>query len=686
MTVPRPNHPNPAELAAFAVGKLSVADADAVAAHLEACPDCRRAAEDAPGDSFVERVRDARPTPPPSGGTRSPAPVALPPDLPPELASHPRYRILRELGRGGMGVVYQARQTVMDRQVVIKVINKSLLDNPDALERFRREVRAAAKLAHPNIVTAYDAEQAGDLHMLVMEFVPGQSLAEVLQQKGPLPVALACDCARQAALGLQHAFEQGMVHRDIKPQNLMRTPQGQVKILDFGLAKVASERGSGTGLTSSGAYMGTPDYSAPEQATDARKADIRADLYSLGCTLYCLLAGRPPFREETPVLTILAHLEKAPRPLPELRPDVPAGLWAVVARLLAKDPARRYSTPAEVAQALAPFCKAEAKAGRLPASDPPPPTSPKRANLVPQHTTRPAGLSQGAARPAPVGANTAPAEPLLAELVTAAIPRHRGPAERGDRRWWLAGVTAAVVAALGLGVCPLGALLFWAAHPPAGTEVPGLGEFAKERRVADFTSVEVDTAIQLEVAIRQGDTFHVAVTAEDNLLPRIRTTRDGSALRIVVEPGHGPTPADTPKVAVTMPALEAVRLGGPSRATLDGFRPAKGFRARLAGPSSLEGEIRADTVDIDASGMARANLRGSGKNVTLKAGDSSQLHLDDFAADNAAIDLSAASMAWVQVKTHLDYNLSGASQLHYRGGPAIGNRATSDAATASRAP
>jgi serine/threonine protein kinase len=250
-----------------------------------------------------------------------------------------------------MGVVYQARQTgMMERPVVIKVVNSALLDHPTALERFRREVQAAAQLSHANIVTAYDAEQAGSLHLLVMEFVAGQSLAEVLDKKGPLPVANACHCARQVALGLQHAHERGMVHRDIKPQNLMLTPKGLVKILDFGLAKIASESRTGTGLTALNAYMGTPEYSAPEQTTDAHSADIRADLYSLGCTLYYLLAGRPPFREDTAVKTILAHHEKEPQPLPELRLDVSAGLWQVVARLLAKDPARRFQTPVEVAR------------------------------------------------------------------------------------------------------------------------------------------------------------------------------------------------------------------------------------------------------------------------------------------------------------------------------------------------
>ncbi|HTU21740.1 MAG TPA: protein kinase [Gemmataceae bacterium] len=279
-------------------------------------------------------------------------------DLPPELAQHPKYRILRELGRGGMGIVYQARQTgMMDRQVVIKVINRSLIDNAEVLARFRREVKTASQLSHPNIVTAYDAEMAGQLHLLVMEFVPGQNLADVLAAKGPLPVATACHYVRQAARALQHAHERGMVHRDIKPENLMLTPQGQIKVLDFGIAKVVSEQNTCTGLTASNSYVGTPEYSAPEQATDARSADIRADLYSLGCTLYCLLAGRPPFQEATVVKTLMAHLHKEPPPLPQLRPEVPEALWGVVARLLAKEPRQRYQKPNDVVQALAPFVK-----------------------------------------------------------------------------------------------------------------------------------------------------------------------------------------------------------------------------------------------------------------------------------------------------------------------------------------
>ena len=298
-------------------------------------------------------------------------PVPCPPAV---LVGHPRYRVLELLGVGGMGAVFKAEHLLMERTVALKVINRQLIDHPGAVERFRREVKAAAKLTHPNIVTAYDAEQAGDVHFLVMEYVEGASLARLVDAQGPLPPARACDYVRQAALGLQHAFERGMVHRDIKPHNLMLTPGGQVKVLDFGLARFAQEsRPAGAShcpeaaaapgapaesLTQIGAVLGTPLYMAPEQVRDAHAADTRADIYSLGCTLYALLAGRPPFPEGTD-LKAAAAVGQAPRPLTALRRDVPPGLANVVARMMEKDPAKRYQTPAEVAAALLPFTGAE---------------------------------------------------------------------------------------------------------------------------------------------------------------------------------------------------------------------------------------------------------------------------------------------------------------------------------------
>jgi serine/threonine protein kinase len=291
---------------------------------------------------------------------------ALANEVPPELAWHPRYQVLKVLDCGGMGVVYLARHRLMDRLVALKVIQGGFLREPQLLERFRQEVKAAARLAHPNIVAAYDADQAGELHFLVMEYIDGVTLARVLADEGPLEVGCACHCMRQAALGLQHAHEHGLVHRDIKPHNLMRTRPGQIKILDFGLALLrakapaASPSGRepvGGRLTCAGALLGTPDFIAPEQARDARQADIRADIYSLGCTLYYLLSGQVPFPAGSARTRVLAHQEQTPRPLAELRGAVPPTLAAIVQRMMASDPAQRYQTPREVTPALAPYAR-----------------------------------------------------------------------------------------------------------------------------------------------------------------------------------------------------------------------------------------------------------------------------------------------------------------------------------------
>jgi serine/threonine protein kinase len=365
-------HPSSEELSAFGMGRLSGEAAAAVANHIKSCRTCRQVVAGVPAGKSSGSSLPPGPAPTlPEGVDRAKESAGhKPPEgLPPELANHPKYRFVRELGRGGMGVVYHAVQTLMDRPVAIKVINPEVLAHPNALPRFQAEAKAAAGLDHPNIIRADDADQVGKLHLLVMEFVAGTNLADLVSEKGPLSIAHSCHFVRQAALGLQHAFERGMVHRDIKPQNLMVTTRGVIRILDFGLARLRSERGIGAGLTQTGAFMGTPEYVSPEQATDARTADIRADLYSLGCTLYFLLTGRPPFQETTAVKTVLAQIEKEPPPLHELRPEVTTELAAVVGRLLAKDPARRYQTPIELAHALVPFIKSTEKSrieGRQP--------------------------------------------------------------------------------------------------------------------------------------------------------------------------------------------------------------------------------------------------------------------------------------------------------------------------------
>lgn len=378
-------HPSPEELGAFGQGRLSPPVRAQIERHVMQCDFCCEALRRLPDDTLAEKVRKCNVASDtheqPDTATR-PASTLSDGAPPPELVKHSRYRILKSLGVGGMGEVYQAEHRRMERVVALKVINRDLTKNRLAVERFHKEVKAAARLSHPNIVTAYDADQAGDLHFLVMEYVEGTSLARLVEQGGQRPVAHACHYARQAALGLQHAFERGMVHRDIKPQNLMVTPQGQIKILDFGLARFAREsnaeppieasqsKAASSSLTGAGAFLGTPDYMAPEQAHDPRRADIRADIYSLGCTLYYVLAGQVPFPGGSSLEKMFAHVERTPPPVAQLRSDVPADLVRVVERMMAKDPAHRYQTPAEAAQALLPFTKMAAvpSAGNVQAS------------------------------------------------------------------------------------------------------------------------------------------------------------------------------------------------------------------------------------------------------------------------------------------------------------------------------
>jgi hypothetical protein len=366
------SHPHLADLEAFALGKLDNDSLAAVEAHVAGCATCQGHAAGTSADGFVQLLRRAHAGTDHEAGTvaeaaQAPTPAPVPADgaaagaetadlAPKDLARHERYRIVRLLGAGGMGNVYQAEHRVMQRPVALKVIAHAFTANPGAVERFRREARAAARLAHPNIVTAYDAEHAGETHFLVMEYVEGVTLARRVKERGPLPVAEACDCVRQAALGLQHAHERGMVHRDVKPGNLICCADGTVKVLDFGLAALTAERGGG--LTDTNVVMGTPDYMAPEQAEDPRGADARSDVYGLGCTLHYLLTGRVPYPAPTALLKILAHREQVIPSLRTLRPNVPPELDRVVARLLAKGPEARYQTAGEVAAALEPFTRA----------------------------------------------------------------------------------------------------------------------------------------------------------------------------------------------------------------------------------------------------------------------------------------------------------------------------------------
>ncbi|HMP04007.1 MAG TPA: serine/threonine-protein kinase, partial [Gemmatales bacterium] len=267
-----------------------------------------------------------------------------------------KYLVLEQLGEGGMGKVFLCEHMVMRRRVAIKVLARELANDPSTLLRFQQEARAVAALDHPNIVRAHDVDSEGDNHFIVMEYVDGTSLHDIVRKRGPLSPERASYFIKQAAIGLDQVMLAGMIHRDIKPGNLLLDRKGNVKLLDLGLARFAEEkRESVTQKFDEGSVLGTADYLSPEQAMDSHDVDIRTDIYSLGATFYFLLTGRPPFEGGTVTQKLLFHQMKEPERLAKLRPDLPAELIAVVEKMMAKDRNVRYQKPAEVVAALEPW-------------------------------------------------------------------------------------------------------------------------------------------------------------------------------------------------------------------------------------------------------------------------------------------------------------------------------------------
>jgi serine/threonine-protein kinase len=287
------------------------------------------------------------------------------------------YLILDRLGAGGMGTVFKARHARMKRLVALKLLTREAAGQGTFARRFQREVETIAQLSHPNIVMAFDAGEAEAGLFLVMEFVNGRDLGREVQERGPLPVADAVNCVLQAARGLEYAHGQGVIHRDVKPANLLRDAAGVVKVADLGLARFNDTLPAGTsGVTQAGNILGTADYMPPEQATDSAHVDHRADVYSLGCTLHFLLTGRPPYVAASVMATLFKH---SSAPIPSLRmtrPDVPAALDDLFARMVAKTPAERPQTMTDVVRALEGLVLQDVPvpAGLAPAAPPQPST------------------------------------------------------------------------------------------------------------------------------------------------------------------------------------------------------------------------------------------------------------------------------------------------------------------------
>jgi eukaryotic-like serine/threonine-protein kinase len=415
------------------------------------------------------------------------------------------YRIQAPLGEGGMGVVYKAIQPKLDRVIALKVIRPQVLAaRPEVLSRFHREAKAIAQLNHPNLVILFDADEVNGTHFIAMEYVEGQTLEKMVRTQGPMSIRQACEYMRQAALGLQHSCEVGLVHRDIKPSNIlvsqkalsggnssMRMPRptlvtlrdrsrmvqgaassgkqmqhwGQVKILDMGLARLTEGLDDDkptpeyTPLTRAGALLGTPDFISPEQARDARQVDIRADIYSLGCSFYYILTGKPPFAGGTDVQKLIRHQTEKPYPIEELRPGIPPEVIQILARMMEKRPDDRYPTPRHLSDALEQFLNpavphtpvpsapvaetppiAETPVPQSPRTGPPAPSqAPTPAtNIIPEAFPNPIACPMKDTMPMPAGlaealaidasGNTRPAGPAALPVTRARVqlPAHPG--------------------------------------------------------------------------------------------------------------------------------------------------------------------------------------------------------------------------------------------------------------------
>lgn len=523
-----------------------------------------------------------------------------------------KYKVLERLGSGGMGAVYLCEHRLMRRRVAVKVLPTAKAEDSSSLERFYREARAVAALDHPNIVRAYDIDQDDKLHFLVMEYVDGASLQEMVKRGGPLDVTRACHYMRQAAYGLQHAHETaGLVHRDIKPGNILVDRTGTVKILDMGLARFFHDEDDILTKKYDENVLGTADYLAPEQALDSHSVDIRADVYSLGGTFYFCLTGRTPFSEGTVAQKLIWHQTRQPKPLKQVRSDIPDGVAAVIDRMMTKDPAQRYQTPAEVAAALEPFTETpigpppEVEMPRLspaatgsppsidgsPKTPPPPPSSGSSsggkawtvavapAKASPSPAVRPASTPEVPVAPAAstaptVSANTATRPiPTLAATPPRPVPPAPAPAVRPAKN--------------GQAAAALGSDLATASAPTIPNTRPASAADVEEESLAwEKLASDTDPAAQADTSPRSSR----KAAARSGKRQSLRVGRrfplwmvfTGAAVLMVLASGAvwwslsgSPTPTKPTTVANVPLIVNSGKPGGAYRSVLDAVRAAR---------------------------------------------------------------------------------------------------------------
>jgi serine/threonine-protein kinase len=476
------------------------------------------------------------------------------------------YRIVSELGRGGMGVVYKAHEESLNRFVALKVLGEHLTEDPAHVERFLREAQSAARLNHPNIVQIYTVSQDAGKHYFAMEFVSGQSLQQILRSRGTLDSIQAARIAVQTASGLREAHDQGIIHRDIKPANLMIDERGLVKIADFGLALMG---GAVSRLTATGMFMGTPGYLSPEQCLD-QDIDHRTDIYSLGVTIFEALSGKAPFTGDSPLALLRQIIDVEPPDLSELNPSVEPELRKLVERMMVKDRDLRISSCAELVGGLEAFLESQGASGNLVerlavstsgANPPPPPPPTEPFDLDTEPTMAVSGESPEPGAPP----ETRPAAEAQTPQVESA-PLPSPPSSRGRNL----AIAAALVVLLGLGAVVVGGIFAWKA---------GLFDFASKTE----ESAPSPTAAAASMS-----------TGEVNEDPQQAASGDQGAEVPVSGAGSGETGAEQPS---------AIALGSESLPT-----PAPQRQAAAPPPSEQRPQARKQGMERRQEAMPPAPL------------------------------------------------------------------------------
>jgi len=545
------------------------------------------------------------------------------------------YEVTELLGRGGFGVVLKAFDPGLGRVVAIKVLAPQLATSAAARSRFAREARAAAAVVHEHVVAIHAVDSWNSLPYLVMPFVAGRSLQERVDREGPLGVKEVLRIAIQTAAGLAAAHAQGLVHRDVKPSNiLLENGVERVRLTDFGLARAVDD----ASLTQSGVVAGTPQYMSPEQAR-GEAVDHRSDLFSLGSVLYFMCVGHPPFRASSTPAVLLRVSDEQPRPLRKVNLDVPDWLEAIVERLHSKDPVARFQSATEVTETLGRHL-ADLQRGVPIKVEREVPAALERKRLG-----RKTVIAAGVMAPALALAIAAVLKP---DSIAAFMPAaSRQVAERVHH--------AATIGQDG------NVTVF--TDDAAVKRIVGSGNPAvKTWDIAGFNQLQVRSTFR--AVITKGADFKVTVTADDNVLEHVQVIKDGTTLKLSL--ARGSYHLKVPLTAeITLPALAGLDMGGASHGVLNGFNAESDFALKLGGASQLAGSLGAGRTDFQISGASTLDLTGSAQTSRIAATGASHLKLGEFPVKQSQIQLEGASNAQLSVQSDAPFKakLSGASKL-----------------------